>query len=102
MAAKHGAQIRLKARNPSPAAGVRMDDRISSRPSPDSPASMPNSVPKVPMMFSFAMSPVIVPTVSSQLSPHPMGWNMTQMTSPIVASIEPSVVSFPRKLSPVS
>ena len=38
------------------------------------------------------MSPVNVPTVSSQLSPHPMGMNMGQRAFPMLARMESSIL----------
>ncbi len=89
IAAKHGAQSRLNARNENPAMGVSMAPMIGHISSPDSATSeKPNRTPKVPTTFSLASSPVMVPTENCHSSPHPRGTNIHVMALPMSASIE--------------
>ena len=79
MAAKQGAHIMLNTRNAYPAIFPR---------SKSAPSTSLNNISNVPTMFSFAIRPVMVATVNSQLSPNPRGTKMYLRALPRLASIE--------------
>ena len=96
IAAKQGAQIRLKTMKEKPASGVKACCRSPQISVPSSLSSPPkwNRMPKVPTTFSLAIRPVTVAATALQL-PQPSGAKIHLTAPPKAASNEKSISSSP-------